>query len=118
MKIRLPYPPSVNDYYGRNRFGSVYIKKQGKEYRKGVIEQLDGVETLEGRLSVKIVLTMPDRRRRDIDNISKCLLDSLQRRKKEGFSGIYKDDCQIDDLRIVRGDVEKPGWADIEIKVI
>ena len=112
MKLKLPYPPSINDYYGRNRFGSVYVKKPGKAYRKGVIEQLDGVETFGGRLSVKVSLTMPDRRRRDIDNIAKCLLDSMQ------HAGVYKDDCQIDDLRIVRGDVEKPGWADIEIKIM
>jgi crossover junction endodeoxyribonuclease RusA len=38
----------------------------------------------------------PDRRRRDLDNILKALLDALQ------YGGAYQDDSQIDSLQVVR----------------
>lgn len=39
---------------------------------------------------------MPDRRRRDLDNMPKALFDGLT------HAGVWTDDSQIDDLRIVR----------------
>lgn len=43
----------------------------------------------------------PDRRKRDLDNLLKSLLDGL-----EG-AGVFKDDAQIDDLQIVRRPSDK-----------
>ena len=111
MNFRLPYPPSLNSYW-RKWNNRMVISEPGRQYRRDVVEQLADVKRLEGRLAVTVSLTMPDRRRRDIDNIAKCLLDSMQ------HAGVYKDDCQIDDLRIIRGEVKKPGWADVEINEI
>lgn len=48
------------------------------------------------RLSMLIDAYPPDKRRRDLDNIFKSCLDSLQ------HAGVYPDDSQIDDLRITR----------------
>jgi crossover junction endodeoxyribonuclease RusA len=39
---------------------------------------------------------MPDKRRRDLDNILKALLDGLT------HSGVWGDDSQVVDLRIVK----------------
>lgn len=39
--ITLPWPPSVNDYWGRSRFG-IYLKPRGREYRDIAMEWLHG----------------------------------------------------------------------------
>ena len=57
---------------------------------------------MSGRVKLDIVANVPDRRRRDLDNILKSMLDALA-------GHIYQDDSQIVDLRIVRGEVVKGG---------
>ena len=66
---------------------------------------------LSGRLSVEFYVYTPDRRRRDIDNLSKGLLDSMQ------YAGIYIDDNQVDRLLIVR-EPEIGGYVDVRITEI
>lgn len=53
------------------------------------------------RIALEITAIAPDRRRRDIDNLAKATNDALQ------CCGVFDDDSQIDDLRIVRGPVNK-----------
>jgi crossover junction endodeoxyribonuclease RusA len=105
LSLNLPYPPSINAYYGRNKFGSVYIKKDGRNYREEVIRLLKPLikETYQCRLRVWVEVYCPDRRRRDLDNIKKALLDAMT------HAGVYTDDCLIDDLRSVRGELRKGG---------
>ena len=50
----------------------------------------------EDRLIVTIEAYPPDKRKRDLDNILKSLLDALQ------HAGMYPDDSQIDVLSIAR----------------
>ena len=50
------------------------------------------------RLSVLINAYPPDRRKRDLDNILKSLLDALQHAR------VYPDDSQIDRLTIIRNE--------------
>lgn len=118
IQVIIPYPPSVNTYW-RAVKGRVILSKKGREYRYVVNEaiaaafegdEVDDPRPLLGRLKVKIVATMPDKRRRDIDNINKAALDAL------GYAGVYGDDNQIDDLQVVRGDVFSPGCLDITIE--
>jgi crossover junction endodeoxyribonuclease RusA len=47
-------------------------------------------------ISAIIYVYPPDRRRRDIDNVLKAILDALQR------AGVYNDDSQISRLYIER----------------
>lgn len=107
----LPYPPSVNHYWRKFR-NRMVISDAGKGYRHNVwgLVKESGAEKLAGPLEVAITLTMPDKRKRDIDNISKALLDALQ------HAGAYDDDNQIDKLTIERGDVEPPGAALVFIR--
>ena len=104
-EFELPYPPSINHYYRRVGFRTL-ISREGRRYRREVVARLaarrDG--PLRGRLSVVVHLCPPDRRKRDLDNAMKCLLDSLQ------HAGVYADDAQIDELIIRRGSVV-PGGA-------
>jgi crossover junction endodeoxyribonuclease RusA len=51
----------------------------------------------------------PDRRRRDLDNLPKAVLDSL------AHAGVYEDDSQIDLLIIRRCDPIKGGKLKIRI---
>lgn len=110
MNLTLPYPPSVNRYWRALGRGRVVISKEGREYRESVARAVGPVRRLGGRLQVWIRATMPDRRNRDLDNLLKATLDALQ------HAGAYEDDSQIDELRVLRGNVRKPGglWVRIE----
>ena len=61
---------------------------------------------------VEVHLYPPDGRRRDLDNHLKILCDTLT------HAGVWDDDEQVDDLRIIRMPVEKPGKAIVRIEEI
>ena len=96
--MTLPFPPTVNTYY-RTVNGRMLISREGREYRQAVAE-LAASENWpkfgSERVSVSIEAWMPDKRRRDLDNLAKPTCDALQR------AGLFPDDSQIDDLRILR----------------
>ena len=113
IQLELPYPPSVNHYWGvsgKQRF----IGKKGKEFRAKVMDAVNeaGIQALEGRLAVHVALYPPDRRKRDIDNVLKSLLDACE------HAGCYENDSQIDELHIIRRDVIKDGACTIVILTI
>jgi crossover junction endodeoxyribonuclease RusA len=83
------------------------ISKRGREYREQVIALVWPGEPLTTRLAVEMLLYPPDRRRRDIDNTAKALLDALQ------HAGVYTDDSQIDRLVIERGPLG--GYVEVSI---
>ena len=113
-KVILLYPPSVNSYWRSIGRGRVIISSKGRLYRESVIQDVSDLDLpiLQGRLKVTIQAWMPDKRRRDVDNITKALLDAL------AHAMVYQDDEQIDDLRIIRMGIEKPGRVEIEIEEI
>jgi len=67
---------------------------------------------LDCRLKVDILVFPPDNRRRDLDNVLKAVLDSLEDAK------VFKDDSLIDDLRVRRMDTFKDGKIEIGIEII
>ena len=110
---QLPYPPSVNSYWRAVPGKGVLISKEGRAYRAIVIKAIGSSGLLlSGRLSVKIDAYMPDRRKRDIDNINKAVLDSLT------HAGVWGDDEQIDDLQVIRRSVEKGGRVVVTVTEI
>lgn len=101
VELTLPWPPSTNTYY-RNVAGKMLISAAGRAYRAAVADQVliqRGAGQLAGRLAVTIVAHVPDKRRRDLDNMLKSALDSLT------HAGVWLDDSQIDELAIRRGPV-------------
>lgn len=91
MIYQLPYPPTVNHYYSRTRQGRVYLSKRAQEYRAAVSWQLVQEKMLTGRIKLHIDVFPPDHRKRDLDNINKCLLDTLEHAKLiENDSMIYE----------------------------
>ena len=117
MIYTLPWPPSVNTSYRaipRGKIAVVLMSKKGREYRKLVMSMLvvQGAKKATGRLKVSIDAYAPDKRRRDLDNHLKALLDALE------HGGAYENDSQIDDLRIIRRETGKPGHVDVTIEEI
>lgn len=113
MQLELPYPPSVNHYY-RRAGAAVLISRAGRLYRKEVCLLLlaQRVRQLAGLLAVEVDLYPPDRRRRDIDNTQKALLDALQ------HAGLYADDSQIVDLHLRRKEPCQGGKAVLRVSVV
>jgi len=113
--IELPYPPSVNTYWRNIGRGRTIVSKNGRDYHVAVMTAVlvkGRPKTFGGRLAVEMVVYPPDLRRRDLDNSAKALLDSLTK------ASVYEDDSQIDDLRILRGKVCKPGKVIVSIREI
>lgn len=46
--MTLELPQSVNSIYGRNKFGSTYLKKEGKDYKKRMIKYIEGEVAKQG----------------------------------------------------------------------
>jgi crossover junction endodeoxyribonuclease RusA len=95
LLIELPWPPSVNHYY--RRVGPrTLISREGRKYRQEICAIVRGLHLseLSGDLVMSIKAYPPDKRRRDVDNLLKSLLDSLQ------HAGVYHDDSQIKKLSV------------------
>ena len=121
----LPYPPSINQYYrslcikGRPR---ILISKKGREYREKIATYVlerrlsahpsKWIETQKGMLEMWIGFYPPDKRKRDIDNGIKALLDSMEK------ASVYEDDSQIKKLIVAMHEPVKGGRVDVEITQI
>jgi len=95
----LPFPPSINGYW-RAWNGRQIISKRGREYRQAVADIIDATDQpaeFGGQtVMVSIALMVPDRRKRDVDNYAKAILDALT------HAGVWDDDYQVQALNIVR----------------
>lgn len=109
MTLTLPWPPSVNHYWARNRNGGLRVGERGVAYRWAVKIALRGTSRLEGRLEMTARLHPPDRIRRDIDNPLKALLDSLT------HAGVYGDDSQIKRLTVELCEPRKGGAVEVTL---
>lgn len=113
IEITLPWPPTVNTYW-RQYQGRVLISAKGREYRKAVADQVliqRAAKHIDYAMRVEIEAFRPDRRRRDLDNLLKAILDSLT------HAGVMEDDALIEDLRIYWAD-EVGGMVKIKIEGI
>ena len=66
----------------------------------------------DARVQISIDLHAPNRRRYDIDNRIKMVLDSLQR------THVLTDDSQVDVLIINRGEIRPDGMAVVTVEAI
>jgi len=80
---------------------------RGRAYRVKCQVATRGVQSLgTARLTVLLIANPPDRRRRDLDNLAKAVLD--------GMNGVlYDDDSQIDNLIIRRGGPVPGGQVEV-----
>lgn len=110
--LHLPWPPTINSYYKVTRNGQRYLDKKVREFRalvaESVHEQAPDV-TIYDSIFMEAYLFPPDRRKRDLDNYMKGLLDALTE------AGLWGDDSLIDQLFIYRGEVVDGGSVRIEL---
>ena len=115
MVMTLPYPPSVNHYW--RRVGPrTLISREGRTFRTNVCALLargggNGPRKPPsgGRIALAMDAFPPDRRRRDLDNLQKPVLDALQ------HAGVYEDDSQIDLLITRRREVVPEGRLLVDV---
>lgn len=98
IHVVLDWPPTGNHCYTVAR-GRKILATKGRRYRDAtiarIIEQAQG-QSVQGRLRVIILVSPPDRRARDLDNLIKLPLDCLQK------AGVIVNDAHIDDLSVKR----------------
>lgn len=110
-------PPSVNKIYRRNSNG-VFLSREAKAWKEEMIFRNkrfvgDGF----GKSLLKVLMyyfpsSSRDEKVRDIDNLLKISLDTLQE------IGCFDNDNQICDLRIRRFHCSPPGCLSIFIKTV
>ena len=111
LTLTLPYPPSVNTYWGfkgHQRF----LTNKARQFKGAVAHEvsLTSIRFGSSRLELIIALYAPDKRIRDIDNILKPLLDALVQ------ANLFDDDSQVDMITIVRKEPIKGGKTTVVVK--
>jgi crossover junction endodeoxyribonuclease RusA len=110
MRARLPYPPTINHYYGTDkRTGHKYLTASARRFRDQVALLLNRSEGFgPARVAILIDLHQPGNAG-DIDNRIKPLLDALE------HGGAFDNDRQVWDLRIKRSHNIQGGAVDVQI---
>ena len=112
--LTLPFPPSMNTYW-RNFRGRTIISPQGRAFKAAVADYVVEYRVPklgDQKLRISMVLFPRDKRKIDIDNRIKSVLDALQN------AGVFDDDFQVDELSIVRGKAIKGGAIRVIIEEI
>lgn len=88
-------PVSTNHAYPTSRQGRRYMSKEGRQYKSLVADTAQYTythrEPQEGPVQVHIEYTFGDKRRRDVNNYDKIIVDAL-----EGI--VFENDTQVDTL--------------------
>ena len=103
-------PPSVNTLWVNKHRGR-YKSKRGKEFEETACSELKSqfrYKPLASSLKIHIRLYFKDKRKRDIDNYNKAILDSMTKI-------IYEDDSQIEELNVKK--LVGCGFDKVEIEV-
>lgn len=103
LRLTLPWPPSVNKIW-RTVKGRHLLSKEGRLYRKSVayVVMQAGARGFGARaIKVKAIAYLPDKHRRDIDNLGKAVYDALEEAR------VFDDDSQILDSHWVKGPIDR-----------
>jgi crossover junction endodeoxyribonuclease RusA len=112
--LELPFPPSMNTYW-RNFRGRTVLSKNGRQFKSDVqdyIIEKNIPKFGDKKLKITMILRPRDKRKIDIDNRIKAVLDSLQ------DAGVFDDDFQVDHIEMIRGEQIKGGLIRVLIEEI
>ena len=123
FKAQLPMPPSVNHYWAKSvkrakgkSYVHVRLSDRAHKFRNDVVAQVadiahrhGSIRTHNGRIRAVVTLHGATKRSFDVDNYGKGLFDALT------YCKVYKDDSQIDEMIVKRGDVIKGGQVSVEL---
>lgn len=101
-EIHMPFPPTVNNYYSVVN-GRKILSRRGREYHRICGYWTELPKMIKSDVSVEFDILMPDRRKRDIDNLLKPMLDALVR------NFYIEDDCLVKRLTITNCGIKKGG---------
>lgn len=109
----LPYPPTINTYW-RRVGNKTLLSSKARDYRRDVLNKLrfrfTGTSPIfTGEVEVVITFHPPDRRKRDLDNLPKGLLDALK------YALVYADDSQVRRIDMQFGEVREGGAAVVTV---
>ena len=103
VHLFLPFPLSVNAMY-KNAGKARAKSKRYKDWLHGagllLSTQYKG-KPLEGKLMLTLAIKQPDRRKRDLGNLEKCVTDLMT-------GVVYKDDSQIKALAMHFDETDSP----------
>lgn len=110
-RMELPWPPSINHYFRRSPHGGCYISAEGKTYTQIVAALIrrDRIKSIDGPVAFKCRLHPPNKRRRDLDNSLKVLIDAIAK------AGVLGDDYQIKHIEATMLEPVDGGHATVEI---
>lgn len=135
----LPWPPSVNDYWGIRVVGKraiTFVAEDGKAFKKNVRLYLRMIRAPHfglDRLALDILVNPPNLVARDLDNLNKAIWDSLsdeyetvklptpkgpKQTRVLTVKGIWCNDAQVDKFRMMRGPVIKGGRITVAVTVL
>ena len=84
LKLTLSLPKSVNFIYGRNKFGSTYLKKEGKDYKAKAVKYIIEETNSQNWTRLKTeeycyldTIVFMNKKGRDSDNLFKLIQDSI-----------------------------------------
>jgi crossover junction endodeoxyribonuclease RusA len=114
ITLNLPIPPSVNTYY-RNFRGIMVLSKAGRQFKAAVqdyVVEHNIPKFGASKVKLTMVLRPRDKRKIDIDNRIKAVLDSLE------DAGVFDNDWQVDHIEMIRGTPVKNGAIHVLIEAI
>jgi len=116
LDLTLPMPVSVNAYYRaivRGRICCSILSKKGREFKERVANMVSDSQKQPTDKPVMVIIKLypATKRKFDVDNYLKSLLDSL-------IGIAYIDDEQIQCLAVSKEPVFKGGKCEIKIKEV
>ena len=104
VKLTLPFPPTLNHNVGRN--GARYYKNDDyRRFQRHVgwlwLKAKPPKWNPSARYAVAIELIYDSKRRYDVDNRVKPILDTFTK------VGVWRDDVQVDMIAVFRGELDK-----------